>query len=150
MQETKDRNNNDHGEGNGNCVGETHIVNLSYKGLLEFRKTTPPSFYGDYDSALAKSQVIQLEKIFTVMGCTNAKMVAFAIYMLEGKGKHWWKDDRSLLESRKTKSTWKVFLATFFNKHFTDSVKNDKEVEFMQLKQGSITVGQYVAKFEEL
>ena len=33
MQETQDRNNNDHGEGNENCVGEAHIVNLSYQGL---------------------------------------------------------------------------------------------------------------------
>ena len=42
MQETQDRNNNDHGEGNRNCVGEAHIVNLSYQGLSEFRKATPP------------------------------------------------------------------------------------------------------------
>ena len=69
---------------------------------------------------------------------------------VERKAEHWWRDAKSLLESRETEITWEVFLATFFDKYFPDSVKNDKEAEFMQLKQRSMTIGQYVAKFEEL
>ena len=43
-----------------------------------------------------------------------------------------------------------MFLTTFFDKYFPDSVKNEKEAEFIQLKQGGMTIGQYVAKFDEL
>ena len=70
--------------------------------------------------------------------------------MLEGEAKHWWRGAKSLLESSGTKITWKVFLTTFFDKYFPDSVNNEKEAEFIQLKQGSMTIGQYVAKFDEL
>ena len=43
-----------------------------------------------------------------------------------------------------------MFLTTFFDKYCSDSVKNEKEVKFIQLKQGSMTIGQYVTKFDEL
>ena len=48
-----------------------------------------------------------------------------------------------VLQSSGTEITWEVFLTTFFNKYFPDNVKNEKEVEFIQLKQGSMTIGQY-------
>ena len=43
-----------------------------------------------------------------------------------------------------------MFLTTFFDKCFPESVKNEKENEFIQSKQGSITISQYVVKFDEL
>ena len=43
-----------------------------------------------------------------------------------------------------------MFLTTFSDKYFLDSIKNEKEARFIQLKQGSMTIGQYVAKFDEL
>ena len=72
IQETQDRNNSNYGEGNRNSNKENPIANLSHQGLSEFRKATPPSFYGDYDPTLAKRWVMQLEKIFTVMGYIDA------------------------------------------------------------------------------
>ena len=55
-----------------------------------------------------------------------------------------------MFESSGNKITWEVFLTTFFDKYFLDSAKNEKETEFIQRRQGSMTIGQYVAKFEEI
>ena len=38
----------------------------------------------------------------------------------------------------------------FLEKYFLNDVRRAKEIEFMQLKQGSMTVGEYASKFEEL
>ena len=43
-----------------------------------------------------------------------------------------------------------MFLTTFSDKYFLDSIKNKKEARFIQLKQGSMTISQHVAKFDEL
>lgn len=43
-----------------------------------------------------------------------------------------------------------MFQTTFFDKYFLDSVKNEKEAEFIQNRQGSVSVSEYEAKFEEL
>ena len=58
MQETQDRNNSNHGEGNRNSNEEASIANLSDQGLFEFRKATLPSFHGDYDPTLAERWVM--------------------------------------------------------------------------------------------
>lgn len=46
--------------------------------------------------------------------------------------------------------TWEVFQTTFFDKYFPDSVKNEKEAKFMQIRQGGMFVSEYEAKFEDL
>ncbi|KAL4356240.1 hypothetical protein AHAS_Ahas09G0066900 [Arachis hypogaea] len=38
----------------------------------------------------------------------------------------------------------------FYKKYFSSSVKNAKELELLQLKQGQMTVTEYTSKFEEL
>ena len=81
MQETQDRNNNHHGEGIRNLVGEALIANPCYQGLYEFRKATPLSFHRDYNLVLAKKQIMQLEKI--CMRYADSQKVVFASYMLE-------------------------------------------------------------------
>ncbi|XP_057443196.1 uncharacterized protein LOC130734935 [Lotus japonicus] len=46
--------------------------------------------------------------------------------------------------------TWIEFKRVFLEKYFPEDVKARKEVEFLELKQGNMTIGQYAAKFEEL
>ena len=46
--------------------------------------------------------------------------------------------------------TWDVFDRVFLEKYFPEDVRNKKEMEFLELKQGNMIVVEYVAKFEEL
>ena len=78
---------------------------------------------------------MQLEKIFAVMRCTDAQKVVFAAYMLEGEVKHWWRDAKSLLESKEIEITLKVFLATFFDKYFLDSLRKTKKLSLYSLSR---------------
>jgi len=38
----------------------------------------------------------------------------------------------------------------FLEKYFPNNVRRAKEIEFMQLKQRSMTIGKYASKFEKL
>ncbi|XP_020978034.1 uncharacterized protein LOC110271450 [Arachis ipaensis] len=44
----------------------------------------------------------------------------------------------------------KVFQTAFYKKYFPESAREAKEMELMQLKQGSMSVAEYTNKFEEL
>ncbi|MCI81100.1 hypothetical protein A2U01_0102372, partial [Trifolium medium] len=44
--------------------------------------------------------------------------------------------------------TWEMFKRKFLMKCFPADVKNKKVVEFMELKQGNMSVAEYAAKFE--
>lgn len=54
------------------------------------------------------------------------------------------------LEGDSTETTWIVFRARFLEKYFPKDVHSKKEIEFLALKQGSLTVVEYAIKFEEL
>ena len=46
--------------------------------------------------------------------------------------------------------TWEGFKTLFLNKYFPSNVKDQKEIEFLTLQQGDMTVDEYVARFESL
>lgn len=46
--------------------------------------------------------------------------------------------------------TWVVFRGAFLKKYFPAYVRSKKEIEFLELKQGNMTVADCAAKFEEL
>lgn len=81
----------------------------------------------------------QLEKISGIMQCTSDQKEALAMYKLEGE-----------TESKGVEIIGEVFQTTFFDMYFLDSIKNEKEAEFIQIKLGKMSVSEYEAKFEEL
>ena len=91
----------------------------------------------------------QVEKILEAMeiifDATKRKLVAF---QLEGKSKIWWdwvKASRDL-----EAMTWEGFRELFMSKFFLASARRAKAREFLELRQGTMTVLEYVAKFTEL
>nr|KYP62372.1 hypothetical protein KK1_016904 [Cajanus cajan] len=55
-----------------------------------------------------------------------------------------------MLESRGVLVDWDCFRRVFLGKYFPDSVRYAKEVEFMRLHQGSLSVSEYAMRFENL
>ena len=81
---------------------------------------------------------------------TNEQKVRLATHMLAEEAEFWWGNVRQRLEGAGTVITWEVFREEFLGKYFPADVRNKKEIEFLELKQGSMFVSEYAAKFEEL
>ena len=47
-------------------------------------------------------------------------------------------------------TTWEKFCELFMGKYFPASARHAKALEFLELKQGTMTILKYVAKFTEL
>ena len=91
----------------------------------------------------------QVGKILEVMEITSDAMrIRLAAFQLEGESEVWWdwvKASRSL-----EAITWEEFRELFMGKYFLASARHVKAREFLELKQGTMTVLEFVAKFTEL
>ena len=71
---------------------------MEYLKFAELQKENSPSFRGAFDLDKAEEYIKAMEKVFSVLACTDYQSVAFATYMLEADAKFWWNGVRRLLE----------------------------------------------------
>ncbi|XP_052110137.1 uncharacterized protein LOC127741507 [Arachis duranensis] len=81
---------------------------------------------------------------------SEGQRVKFATYLLTREASHWWQGVRCLLQQGDDYITWNAFREEFYKKYFPTSIRMTKELELLQLKQGTMSVSEYTDKFEEL
>ena len=91
----------------------------------------------------------QIEKILEAMEITSdAINIRLAAFQLEGESQVWWdwvKTSRDL-----EAMTCAEFHELFMSKYFPKIARYANAQEFLELKQGTMTVMEYVTKFTEL
>ena len=117
--------------------------------LQRFRSHHPPIFTGGGDPMVADHWFMQVEKVLEAMEITtDTTRIRLAAFQLEGEAQVWWnwaKTSRDL-----EAMTWVEFHDLFMGKYFPDTTRHAKDQEFLELKQGTMTVLEYVARFMEL
>ncbi|KAL0548783.1 hypothetical protein IC582_013255 [Cucumis melo] len=90
-----------------------------------------------------------LEKCFDVMNCLEERKVRLATFLLQKEAKGWWK---SILARRSDARAldWQTFRGIFEDKYYPSTYCEAKRDEFLGLKQGSLSVGEYERKYTEL
>ncbi|CAL0314075.1 unnamed protein product [Lupinus luteus] len=121
-----------------------------YKGLDEFCRRQPPRFEGGFAPKAANEWIQELEKIFRALMCADDQKVTYATYMLSKEADNWWEFTRRQMVHEHQVVSWTTFKDKFLQKYFPADMKTKKEMEFLRLQQGSLSVGEYAAKFEEL
>ena len=91
----------------------------------------------------------QIEKVLEAMEITSdATKIKLAAFQLEGESQVWWdwvKTSRDI-----ETMTWAEFHEIFMGKYFPATARHAKAQEFLELKQGTMTLMEYVDKFIEL
>jgi len=118
--------------------------------LETFLRNHPPTFKGRYDPDGAQTLLKEVERIFRVMECTDIQMGGFGTHMLVDEADDWWVSVQPVLENGGAAVTWVVFRREFLNRYFPEDVHGKKVIEFLELKQGDMSVTEYAAKFVEL
>ena len=70
--------------------------------------------------------------------------------MLEGEAEDWWDNSRQRKEAAGTAITWAVFRTEFLEKYFPEDARSKREIDFLELKQGNMSIDEYASRFEEL
>ena len=131
-------------------VQERDVEPAEYRGLMAFRKNHPPKFSGDYDPEGARLWLAETEKIFEAMGCLEEHKVLYATFMLQGEAENWWKFVKPSFVAPGGVIPWNAFKDKFLENYFPRDLRKRKAREFLDLKQGNMSVGEYTAKFNEL
>jgi hypothetical protein len=90
-----------------------------------------------------------IEKKLQVVQCNNREKVLFASHQLEGPIVDWW-DAYVKAHEEPESINWQEFKNSFRSHHVPLRVMKLKKKEFKDLKQGSMTVSEYVTHFTQL
>ena len=117
--------------------------------LQRFRAHHPPTFTGGGDLMVADHWFMQIEKVLEAMEIiSDMTRIRLAAFQLEGEAQVWW---NWAMTSRDLEAmTWAEFQDLFMGKYFPDIAWHAKAQEFLELKQGTMTVMEYVDRFTEL
>jgi hypothetical protein len=84
-----------------------------------------------------------------VVQCNNYEKVLLASHQLSGRATNRW-DAYMEAHEEPDSINWTEFIADFHAHHVLQGVIKRKKKEFQDLKQGSISVNEYVTKFTQL
>ena len=125
-------------------------ANVEVRMLETFLRNHPPTFKGRYDPDGAQTWLKEIERVFRVMQCEDAQKVRFGTHMLAEEADDWWVSLLPILEQDGAEVTRAIFKREFLDRYFPEDVHGKKEIEFLELKQGNMSVTEYAAKFVEL
>ncbi|XP_047309877.1 uncharacterized protein LOC124913331 [Impatiens glandulifera] len=115
----------------------------AYKHFMSFK---PCDFNGSTDPMVAEEWIRSLETKFEFMQCNNSDRLRCATFMFKDDARIWWQGAKSTLNL--DTATWEEFKAVFYVKYFTLNTRNKLDREFLEIRQGDISVAEYVKKFE--
>ncbi|XP_017438055.1 uncharacterized protein LOC108344097 [Vigna angularis] len=116
------------------------VPEWSFESFLQHH---PARFDGKCNPDEADHWFRDMERIYETKRCPDENKLAYTQYLLTEEACHWWSKMKMILDGSETHITWEIFKTKFYTEYFPNSVRFDKEIEFLQLVQGSLTVAEY-------
>ena len=111
-----------------------------------FSKRKPMTFDGTGEPEIADDWIMDMERIFRSLQCTEPLKVTLATDTLKGNAQRWWVQEIG----QGIPTTWDEFLVRFRKKYFIRAFQSRKQRELANLKQGDMSVHEYETKFTGL
>jgi hypothetical protein len=117
--------------------------------LGDFQHTKPPTFSHLVEPMDVDNWLKTVEKKLQVVQCNNREKVLLALHQLTGPAADWWD---AYVEAHEEPNTinWNEFGMAFCSHHIPQGVIKLKKKEFQDLKQGSMTLSEYLTRFMQL
>jgi hypothetical protein len=117
--------------------------------LVEFLQTCPTTFSQAKDPMDAEDWLKGVEKKVMIAQCTDHEKVLFAAHQLYGTAANWWETYCNTHANIDT-ITWNEFKARFRTHYVPRGTMKLKRKEFADLKQGGMTMNEYLNSFNQL
>jgi hypothetical protein len=117
--------------------------------LEDFQCTKPLTFSHAMEPMDTDVWLKSVKKKLQVVQCNNCEKVLLASHQLSGPTADWW--DACVEAHEEPESiNWSEFRVAFHTHHVPQGVIKLKKKEFQDLKQGSMSVNEYITKFTQL
>nr|XP_027191102.1 uncharacterized protein LOC113786998 [Cicer arietinum] len=110
--------------------------------FYDFLKLQPPTFQGSHNPSEAQAWLNEIKKAFEVVPCIEEQKVAFDAHLLKGGAEYWWRSAKTYLQTQGTHMNWEHFEVAFLDKYYPKSSRRQKELEFVHLQQGDMSVAE--------
>ena len=130
-------------------VGHNGNQNGHYSKLSDFQRTKPPSFSQAVDPLEADDWLRTIERKLEIARTEEGDKVPFAMHYLEGAAVIWW-DNAKAMWPADEEITWTKFKDHFRKYHIPTGIMKIKQRKFLALIQGSMSVSEYLNKFNHL
>ncbi|XP_075492387.1 uncharacterized protein LOC142530437 [Primulina tabacum] len=108
----------------------------------------PPEFEGSIDPLVALEWVKAVKAIYDYLQFDDKDQVSCAIFLLTKTARIWW--DATKVSVNVSALKWQEFKDLFYDKYFPRDVRSQKVKEFLELRQGNMSMQEYILKFEEV
>ncbi|XP_017635869.1 uncharacterized protein LOC108477911 [Gossypium arboreum] len=115
---------------------------VTKQGAEEFRANT------EDDAERAKFWLKNSIQVFDELSCTPEECLKCAISLLRNDAYHWWKTLISIVP--KEAVNWDFFLEEFRKKYISERFIDQKHKEFLELKEGRMSIIEYEREFIRL
>ncbi|XP_073049511.1 uncharacterized protein [Primulina eburnea] len=107
----------------------------------------PPEFDGSTDPMVALEWVKAVEAIYDYLQFDDKDRVSCAVFLLTKTARIWW--DATKISVNVSALKWQEFKDLLYDKYFPRDVRSQKVKEFLKLRQGNMSMKEYILKFEE-
>ncbi|XP_024963866.1 uncharacterized protein LOC112504146 [Cynara cardunculus var. scolymus] len=115
-----------------------------------FRSSGAIEFTGITDPVIAVQWIQNTEKVFRIAHVANEDKAIYASAMLTERALVWWDATfETLNENEKESMPWESFKARFFEQYCPVDLQRRLEKEFLELKQGNMSVIEYETQFNQ-
>ncbi|XP_073277630.1 uncharacterized protein [Primulina huaijiensis] len=121
--------------------GQTEEVDTGY--LL-------PRFDSSETGERAEEWIERIEQILVTALCARSAWLRLATFQLSRNVLLWWPTTEVGLRAQGRTVDWDVFRSRFLDKYFSIAVRQKKEREFEDLRQGSMSVAEYESRYSTL
>jgi hypothetical protein len=115
----------------------------------EFMSHHPSTYSHLVDPLDADDWLKTIKKMLNITQCNDHEKVLCTSGRLEGAASDWW-DAYTVAHAAADTITWQEFQESFRTHHIPAGVKKLKQKEFLTLKQGNMTVSEYLDEFTHL
>ncbi|KAL5555170.1 hypothetical protein UlMin_037406 [Ulmus minor] len=113
-----------------------------------FRRMKPDEFEGSSDPLVAEEWLSSIQTILDFMHLNEREKVLCATYVLKKDARYWWETVK--MRRNVQDMTWDEFIVEFNQKYYNRMAMRAQQNEFINIKQGSMSVTEVVRKFDQL
>ena len=135
-------------KGKEKVTGDSSKLKTDWVSFKVFRGCGAIEFTGHTDPVEALQWLQNTEKVFRISRVWDEDKVSYATAMFADRALTWWDATfDSLDENTRETMTWESFRTRFYEQYCPADLQRRLEKEFLELKQGSMTVINYEAEF---
>ena len=114
--------------------------------IRDFTRMNPPEYYGSKANEDPQDFIEEIFKIVDIMGVSSTEKAELAAYQLKGIAQIWFTQWKASRLDDDGPITWGEFKRAFLGHYFPMELREAKMREFLNLKQGRMSVRDYALR----